>query len=241
MVPGLSPVLAFLAGVLTILSPCVLPLVPIVFASAQSRHRMGPAALGLGLALSFTLVGLFVAAIGYSIGLDPDVFRTVGAVLMLGFAALLLVPALQHRFELIAAPAGGLAQRLMPAGDGSGLGQQFSIGALLGIVWLPCVGPTLGAALVLASQGHNVVQVAAVMLAFAVGAALPLTVIGTLSAKALAGRRRAMAMFGARGRLLLGVLLALVAALILTNVDRQIEAALTAASPDWLVSLTTRY
>lgn len=241
MLPGLSPVLAFLAGILTILSPCVLPLVPIVFASAQSRHRFGPLALGLGLALSFTVVGLFVATVGYSIGLDPEVLRTTGAVLLLGFAALLLVPALQHRFELIAAPAGGFAQRLMPAGDGGGLGRQFSIGTLLGIVWLPCVGPTLGAALVLASGGHDLTQVAAVMLAFAVGAALPLTIIGTLSAKMVAGRRRAMAMLGTNGRPVLGIVLAIVGMLILTNVDRQIEAALTAASPDWLVSLTTRY
>lgn len=241
MVPGLSPVLAFLAGVLTILSPCVLPLVPIVFASAQSRQRLGPLALGLGLALSFTVVGLFVATIGYSIGLDPDVFRKVGAILLLGFAALLLIPALQHRFELAAAPVGSFARRLLPAGDGGGLWRQFSIGTLLGIVWLPCVGPTLGAALVLASQGHNLGQVTAVMLAFAIGAALPLTVIGTVSAKALSSRQRTVAMFGARGRLVLGVALALVGALILTGVDRQIEAALTMASPDWLVSVTTRY
>ena len=134
MIPGLSPVLAFLAGVLTILSPCVLPLVAIIFASAQSKHRLGPLVLGLGLASSFTMVGLFVATIGYSIGLDPDIFRTVGAILLLGFAALLLLPALQHRFELVAAPAGNLAQRLIPAGDDGGLGRQFSIGLLLGIV-----------------------------------------------------------------------------------------------------------
>ncbi len=241
MLAGLSPALAFLAGILTILSPCVLPLVPIVFASAQSRHRWGPLALGLGLALSFTIAGLFIATIGYSIGLDPDAFRTVGAILLLGFAALLLIPALQHRFELVAGPAGNFAQRLMPSGESGGLGRQFSIGAMLGIVWLPCVGPTLGAALVLASSGQNLGQVAAVMLAFAVGAALPLTIIGTLSSKALAGRRGTMATFGARGRLMLGSVLAIVAIMILTNVDRQLEAALTAASPDWLVSLTTRY
>ena len=241
MIPGLSPVLAFLAGVLTILSPCVLPLVPIIFASAQSKHRLGPLVLGLGLASSFTMVGLFVATIGYSIGLDPDMFRTVAAILLLGFAALLLLPALQHRFELVAAPAGNFAQRLMPAGDDGGLGRQFSIGLLLGIVWLPCVGPTLGAALALASQGHNLGEVAAVMLAFAIGAALPLTLIGTVSSKAFSNRRRTVAKVGARGRLILGIALVVVASLILTNVDRQIETVLTAASPDWLVTLTTRY
>ena len=241
MVPGVSPVLAFVAGVLTILSPCVLPLVPIVFASAQSKHRLGSVVLGLGLASSFTIVGLFAATIGYWIGLDPDVFRTAGAILLLGFAALLLVPALQHRFELVVAPAGNFAQRLMPVADGRNLGRQFSIGALLGIVWLPCVGPTLGAALVLASQGRNLGQVATVMLAFAIGAALPLTLIGTITSKAFANRRRAMTIVGARGRVILGAVLAIVAILILTNMDRRIEGALTAASPDWLLAFTTRY
>jgi len=240
MLSGLSPVFAFLAGILTILSPCVLPLVPIVFAGAGSRHRLGPLALGLGLALSFTLVGLFVATIGYSIGLDAEVLRTAGAILLLGFAVLLVVPSLQNRFELFAAPAGNFAQRLMPAGEG-GLRRQFSIGALLGIVWLPCVGPTLGAALVLASAGHNLAEVAGVMLAFAVGAALPLSIIGAVSAKAFASRRRTIAQFGIRGRFALGIVMAIVAILILTDLDRQIEAALTAVSPDWLVSLTTRY
>lgn len=241
MLTGLSPVLAFLAGVLTFLSPCVLPLVPIVFASAQSTHRLGPMALGAGLALSFTMIGLFAATIGYSLGLDADVFRTVGAILLLGFAGVLSVPALQRRFELVAAPAGNFAQRLIPVGIGNGLSRQFLIGTLLGIVWLPCVGPTLGAALLLASQGGNLTEVAIVMLAFAIGAAVPLTLIGVLSAKALAGRRGGMAMVGIRGRLILGAVLAIVAVMILTNTDRRIETALTTASPDWLVSLTTRY
>jgi cytochrome c biogenesis protein CcdA len=129
----------------------------------------------------------------------------------------------------------------MPDENGGSLGRQFVIGSLLGLVWLPCVGPTLGAALVLASQGHALAEVAAVMLAFAVGAALPLSIIGTISAKALANRRRAMAMVGARGRVILGTALAIAGILILTGADRRIEAALTTASPDWLVAVTTRY
>ena len=78
MATDLNPLLAYLAGVLTILSPCVLPLVPIVLTGAQSKGRWGPVALGLGLTLSFTAVGLFVALIGFSIGLDGEVFRVVG-------------------------------------------------------------------------------------------------------------------------------------------------------------------
>ena len=75
--------LSVAAGMLSTLSPCVLPLLPIVLASAGSEHRLAPAALGGGLALSFTAIGLFVATIGFAIGLDSDVFRAAAAVLLI--------------------------------------------------------------------------------------------------------------------------------------------------------------
>src|SRR6267154_4902966 len=99
--------LAFVAGVLSTLSPCVLPLLPIVLATAASEHRAGPAALAAGLAFSFVVVGLFVALIGFSIGLDTDVFRGVAAALLLSVGLVLIVPQLQTRFALAAAPVSG--------------------------------------------------------------------------------------------------------------------------------------
>jgi cytochrome c-type biogenesis protein len=68
--------LAFLAGLLTVLSPCVLPLLPIVFGAAASAHRLGPVALAAGVAISFVAIGLFIATIGFSIGLDAGLFRS---------------------------------------------------------------------------------------------------------------------------------------------------------------------
>jgi cytochrome c biogenesis protein CcdA len=241
MLAAYSPALAFLAGILTILSPCVLPLIPIVFASAQGNHRWGAVALASGLAISFTSVGLLAATIGYSVGISTDMIRAAGSILLIGVAAVLLIPALQHQLEAVMAPVGNIAQRLMPnsQGGGSGWRQQFGIGTLLGIVWLPCVGPTLGAALVLASQGDRLAEVAFTMLAFGVGAALPLALIGTVSSKTSA--RRWLAMAGQRGKIALGATLAIAGLLILTGVDHRIEADLTAAAPEWLVSLTTRY
>src|SRR5262245_56879934 len=75
--------LALLAGVLTSLSPCVLPLVPIVIATALGEHRLGPVALAGGLALSFVIIGLFVATVGFAAGLDQELFRVVAAVLLI--------------------------------------------------------------------------------------------------------------------------------------------------------------
>jgi cytochrome c-type biogenesis protein len=77
-----SLALAFVAGVLSILSPCVLPILPIALGAAASEHRGGPVALAAGLAVSFVIMGLFAATIGYSIGLNAEIFRYVAAVLM---------------------------------------------------------------------------------------------------------------------------------------------------------------
>ena len=93
MTPGTLG-LAFLAGALSILSPCVLPLLPIVLGSAAAEHRLAPAALAAGVALTFVAIGLFVATIGFAIGLDAGVFRLVAAVLLIGVGLLLLVPRL---------------------------------------------------------------------------------------------------------------------------------------------------
>lgn len=241
MIADISPLLGFIAGVLSFLNPCVLPLIPIVFGSAQSSHPLGPVALGVGLALSSTAIGLFIATIGFSIGLDERVFRPVGGTLLAAAGIVLLLPALQHRFATASAPIGNWASNRMAQGGESGLLGQFSIGALLGFVWIPCVGPTLGAASVLAAQGESLGQVAAVMFAFGIGAAIPLVLIGTLSGKALAGRRKALGSLGSRGKQLLGTALVVVGVLVVSGTDRLLEAYLTQTAPDWLVALTTRY
>ena len=90
--------LALLAGVLSTLSPCVLPLVPIVLGTAASEHRLGPVALALGVAISFTAIGLFVATVGFSVGLDGEVFRTAAAAVLFCLGVVLMVPSFQARF-----------------------------------------------------------------------------------------------------------------------------------------------
>ena len=101
--------LAFLAGLLSVLSPCVLPLLPIVLGAAAIEHRMGPAALAGGVALSFVAIGLFVATAGFAIGLDGDVFRTVAALLMIGVGLALMMPTLQMRLAAAGGPISGWA------------------------------------------------------------------------------------------------------------------------------------
>lgn len=236
-----SYALGFLAGVLTSVSPCVLPLLPIVLGGAVASHRYGAVALSVGAALSFVVVGLFVATIGFAAGLDGDVFRAIGAILLLGFALLLLSQGLQDRLAVAAAPLGARALAAINRLNPTGLGGQAALGVLLGAVWSPCVGPTLGVAATLAAQRQTLPQVAIVMLLFGLGAILPMLAVGTLSRAVLMHWRGGMLKAGKRGKQVLGAAMLVLAAFILTGADRQLEAALVAGSPHWLTALTTKY
>lgn len=232
---------AFLAGILTIVSPCVLPILPIVFGSASGTHRLGPAALALGLAIGFTLIALFVATIGFSLGIDADMFRTFSGVMLVIIGIVLAVPRAQLAAQNVLAPIGNWASARSSAVEGNGIAGQFSLGLLLGAVWSPCVGPTLGAASLLASQGEAIGQVAVIMAIFGVGAALPLLVIGTLGRDAMARMRGSFGATARYGKLLLGIGMVVAGALVLSGIDKTIEAWAVEHGPDWMTALSTRY
>jgi cytochrome c-type biogenesis protein len=231
----------FVAGMLSTLSPCVLPLLPLVLGPAMATHRLGLPALMAGLVISFVGVGLFVATIGFSIGLDGNVFRGIAAALLALLGVVLLSGGLQQRFAIAAGGVSNMGNRLMARISPNGVGGQFLLGLLLGAVWSPCVGPTLGAASVLAAQGRNLASVAVVMLAFGLGTAVPLLLVGMLSREALGRWRGRLVSAGQTGKTLLGGAALAVSLLILTGLDRSLESALVAASPAWLTDLTTRF
>jgi len=233
--------LAFLAGLLSVLSPCVLPLLPIVLGAAVSEHKLGPLALAAGLAISFTCLGLLIAVAGYALGFDASLFRSVAAAIMILIGLVLVLPSWQARLAVAGGPVSAWADRSFGGFSGSGLSGQFAMGLLLGAVWSPCVGPTLGAASLLASQGENLAHVALTMVVFGLGAAIPLAVLGTLSRSMLTSLRDRMLSTGKLGKILLGTILLVVGIGILTGADKTLEAALVAASPDWLTELTTRF
>lgn len=239
MADALNPALAFAAGALTILNPCVLPLVPIVLGSAAQRHRFGPLALAVGLVVSFTAVGFAVATLGASTGLDGELVRAFGAVVLVLVGAVLLFPVLQRASERLTAPLARWAGDRQAGLDRFGLAGQAGIGVLLGLVWSPCVGPTLGAATVLASQGKDLAAVALVMAGFGAGIASVLLLLAFATRGFLSRWRGRLMRTGGNGRRVLGGLVIAVGLLILTGGDRVFEAIVVQASPDWLTDLTT--
>lgn len=231
--------LSVAAGTLSTLSPCVLPLVPILVGSALMTHRYGPHALATGLALSFTVVGVFIVGLGTAIGLDQEVFRNVAAVLLMGFGVVLLSPAWQAEFAVAASRLGGSGQSLMNRISGDSLGGQFALGMLLGVAWSPCVGPTLGATITLASQGQDMAHVTLMMALFGLGAGVPLILLGMLSRQAMMKFRDKLFQAGKTGKKALGALLLAMGILIVTGVDKKLESLILQNSPEWLVQLTT--
>jgi cytochrome c biogenesis protein CcdA len=238
-VTGLA--LAFAAGLLSILSPCVLPLVPIVLGAALNAHPLGAVALAAGLSVSFTVLGLLLALAGFGLGIDAGMFRLAAAAIMIVLGAILVVPSWQAWLAAAGGPVSGWADRRFGGFASSGLAGQFAIGLLLGAVWSPCVGPTLGAASLLASQGHDLPQVALTMAVFGVGGALPLIVLGLLSRATLMRVRARLMSAGQLGKSLLGVAFIVIGLAIVSGADKRIEAVLVDASPPWLTELTTSF
>jgi cytochrome c biogenesis protein CcdA len=233
--------LGLLAGAVSTLSPCVLPLVPVLIGSAVNAHRRGPLALGAGLASSFTIVGIALAMIGAKSGIDPDSLRTAGGVALAIFGAILVMPNLQELFARATSKLGDSGNRMLSLVRPDGLRGQFLVGLLLGVVWSPCVGPTLGAASTLASQGTDLAQIAVLMMLFGLGAAVPLIVLGSLSRSTLTRFRGRLLRTGQLGRQVLGLVMLGVGILVATGSNKPIEAWILDRSPGWLTALTTRY
>jgi cytochrome c-type biogenesis protein len=233
--------LAFAAGLLSILSPCVLPLVPIVLGTAVTAHPLGAFSLAAGLALSFTSLGLLLALAGFALGIDAGTFRVAAAVLMIVVGAVLVIPTWQARLAAAGGPISTWADRRFGALAPSGLAGQFAIGLLLGAVWSPCVGPTLGAAALLASQGRDLPQVTLTMVVFGIGAALPLIFLGLLSRAMLIRVRSRLISAGKLGKAVLGMALIVIGLSIVSGIDKALETLLVDASPQWLTRLTTAF
>jgi cytochrome c biogenesis protein CcdA len=225
--------LSFFAGVMTILSPCVLPLVPVVVAGARAENPRGPLALAAGMAATFGVVGGFLASLGVDFG-DSGALRLFAAVLILLIGLALLFPAVAHRLEAGLAPLQKLADALQTLLPHSGLLGQAGAGALLALVWAPCAGPTLAAAFVLAAKGGSLPFAILSMSIFALGAAGALLGLGYGLGRMTGGARRAALATGAGARFMLGGAFALVGLLILTGGDHWLETLALAHMPEWL-------
>lgn len=241
---GILLVFAFLAGVVTVLSPCILPVLPIVLANTAAEGRRRPLGVIAGFTASFSVLTLTLATLVRSLGLDPELPRTAAAVLIVGFAAVLLVPPLKDRFMLAAGSfASAFGRRTsVPAAAASGrrpsgFSSGFLTGLGLGAVWTPCVGPIMAS--VITAAVVQTVDYAAVGItaAYAAGTSLPLFAV-MRGGRALINRRPALMKRLPAIQRVFAVLMLLTGVSLLAGWDRSFQGYLLTAFPGYGSGLT---
>jgi cytochrome c-type biogenesis protein len=192
-----SVALAFGAGLASVASPCVLPVVPLLVTGTAEDHRARPALIVLGLAASFVLMGVLTSLFGAAVGpAVPRLEKVVGA-LVVAFGLLLLADV--NLFKRL----GALAR--LGAGAG-GRASGLVLGLSLGLVWIPCVGPMLSGVLAtVATRGSLAVGVV-LLLAYSAGFAVPMLLVG-YGSQALRQRVRTIAAHPIAVRWVSGLLL----------------------------------
>ena len=226
-------VFAFIAGIVTILSPCILPILPIVLSGSIAGDRWRPWGVVVGFVASFTVFTLFLSSIVKLTGVSADFLRVVAVVVIATFGLTLILPAFQQLVEKLFSRFASLA----PQGTKNGFGGGILIGLSLGLVWTPCVGPILAAIIALAFTGTVTGTAVAITLAYALGTAVPMLAI-VQGGRNLLDRNRWLVTHAAAIQKLFGMLMILTALAIYLNIDRKFQTYILEKFPSYGQGLT---
>jgi len=229
------------AGGLTTLSPCVFPMLPLVVGGAVQANRLAPLAMGAGMVVSFSLIGLLLGLLGPVLGIDSESVRQFGGVMLVTFSAVMLIPWLSARFSAWMSPIAASANSAATGLDEKTLFGAALLGALLGLVWSPCSGPLLGTALTLVASEGGAARGASILGLFGVGAALPLVAVAYASRSGFTRFRGAVLGRIEAVKKVFGVLIGLTGLAILSGGDKWLEARVLDLLPDGWVRLTTLF
>ena len=231
-------IFGYLAGVLTLINPCVLPVLPIALASALQNDRWGPLWLALGMSVTFVTLGVGVSAIGSSFGINEEDISRASAVLMVLFGLILLVPAFNTRFSLATSGISSNADMAIGSMDQRSVKNQLFGGVLLGAVWSPCIGPTLGGAISMASQGSSLIWATLVMSSFAAGISTIIIALAYGAREAISKRQAIMRVIAEKTQLIMGITFIVVGLVIFFKWHQVIEGWLLDQMPYWLQDLS---
>lgn len=214
----------FLAGIVTILSPCILPILPIVLSGTISGDKKRPLGIILGFILSFTFFTLFLATIVKLTGIPTNTLRVIAGVILLIFGLSLLIPFFQELIEKLFTKLSIFAPKANPH---AGLWGGFVIGLTIGIVWTPCVGPILASVIALAATSQVSTATFLITLTYSIGTAIPMFLI-MYGGRNLLNKAPWLTKSTPKIQKAFGVLMILFAIAIFTNIDQQIEGYLAA-------------
>jgi len=207
----------------------------------MQSNRFAPVAMGVGMATSFALLGLLIGALGDTLGLDPDIVRTVGGVMLVLIGIAMLIPAWNEQVTKWMTPLASNAQSVSGKLSGTSLISAFSLGAVLGFVWSPCSGPLLLSAISLVATEGGLFRGATILGIFGLGAAIPLVAVAYASRSSfMKSRDWLMKHINPIKRVFAFLILGL-GLLILSGYDKTLEAAILEILPDSWVQFTTAF
>lgn len=225
---------SFLGGIVTILSPCILPILPIVLSSSLTGGKRRPLGIVVGFILSFTFFTLFLSLLVRLLGLSADLLRLLAVIVVFGFGLSLLMPHFQVIVERLFSKLLPLAPKNAPQ---TGFGGGILIGLSLGLVWTPCVGPILASIITLAATSIITLSAVLITLAYAVGTAIPLLGI-TYGGRQLLQKVPGLLSNTQKIQKAFGVLMIVTALTIFFNIDRRFQSWILTRFPSYGVGLT---
>lgn len=234
---GLLVLFAFVAGIITVLSPCVLPVLPVVLSGTVGGGRLRPVGIIAGFLASFSFITLALAFLVRSFSLDPELLRIIAAATILMMATILIVPALKDRFMMFAGSLLLGKRKATTGGPRPGFVPGFLTGLSLGVVWTPCVGPIMASVITLAISSSVDIGAVVITLAYALGTSLPLFAV-MQGGRALLGRFPGLASHLGMIQRVFGVLMLVTGISILTGWDRNFQSWMLDVLPGYGSSLT---
>ena len=233
--------LAWVAGSLTTLNPCVFPLLPVVLGGALQASRWAPIAMGAGMVAMFAILGLLIGVAGEALGIDTDLIRILGAWLLIGFGLVMLIPVLNEGFTRLMSPLASGAYSTSTRFDSGSLIGAFATGSLLGMVWSPCSGPMLASALTMVATEGGAARGTLILGMFGLGAASILVAVAYASRTGFGKARGWVLTHMGSVKKGFGFFVLLVGIAILTGGDKWLEAKLVNVLPQGWINLTTRF
>lgn len=225
---------AFLAGIVTILSPCILPVLPIVLSGSISGGKRRPWGVVLGFILSFTIFTLFLTALVKSLGISSNTLRSISVVIIFLFGLSLILPNFQVFLEKLFSKLSSLFPK---TNSNSGFWGGLLVGVTVGLLWTPCVGPILGSVISLAVSGSVTSSTFLITLAYSLGTALPMLAI-VYGGRQLLNKVPWLTQNTAKIQIAFGVVMMLTALAIFFNLDRKFQSYILEKFPQYGTGLT---
>lgn len=227
---------AFLAGIVTILSPCILPILPVILATSvtDQNSKKRPYGIVVGFILSFTFFTLFLSSIVKLFGIDAEILRNFSVIVIGLFGLSLLIPAFQLLMESLFTR---LANFMPNSAGKTGFGGGVVIGLSLGLLWTPCVGPILASVISLAITGTVTTDAFFITLAYSLGTAIPMYLVITLGRNLFT---RVPWLLSNTGKIqkIFGLIMILVALAIYQGYDRNFQTYVLTKFPQYGAGLT---